>query len=254
MPELCIRSKWFWEMAKKLRCHGISFVSGIEHILLDEKYIANRVMCSLVVGKESKYARPQSVILTFDKLFPAEKEQDVLSDSGRTFKPDSLLKEGIVKIVHHNNAGTSLSFGLLICRDFTDMSLRGKMRGRIDLLIVPCWNMDIHTYSFLVEASASDLHAYVVCVNDRRYGDSRIRVPAKEPWARDVIRITGGDEDSVMIGCLRIRELRREQAKMLLGLPSKEFKPLPTGYVNNGSRLDAYKDDAEMMGEVSCES
>jgi len=26
-----------------------------------------------------------------------------------------------------------------------------------------------------------------------------------------------------------------------LGLPSKEFKPLPTGYKNKGSRLNAYK-------------
>jgi hypothetical protein len=153
-----------------------------------------------------------------------------------------MLEKGIVKIVHHDNEDLSLSFGLMICRDFTDMALRSKMRGRVDLIMVPCWNKDIHTYSSLVEATASDLHSYVICVNDRIYGDTRIRVPAKESWARDIIRISGGEEDQVMIGCLRIGELRREQTRMLKGLPSREFKPLPTGYVDMGTQLDAYKD------------
>ena len=97
-----------------------------------------------------------------------------------------------------------------------------------------------------MEATASDLHSYVICVNDRRYGDTRIRVPAKESWARDIVRISGGEEDLVMIGTLRIGELRREQSKMLLGLSSEAFKPLPTGYENKGTRLEAYKNYNEI--------
>ena len=246
MPELSIRRKWFWEMSKKLISHKISFVAGIDHVFCDTTYAINRVLCSLVVSNNSKQVKPQGVVVAFDKLFPAEVERDLLRKIRREFRPDPLLEKGIVKIVHHNNEDISLSFGLMICRDFTDMALRSKMRGRVDLIIVPCWNRDIHTYSSLVEATTSDLHSYVICVNDRIYGDTRIRVPAKESWARDIVRISGGEEDLVMIGTLRIGELRREQSKMLLGLSSEAFKPLPTGYENKGTRLEAYKDYNEI--------
>jgi len=241
LPELGIRRKWFWEMSKKLASHNISLIAGIQHVFIGTTHAINRVMCSLVVSKGSKYVKSQSVVVSFDKLFPADVESELLGKYRRELSPDPLLERGIVKVVHHSNQDVSLSFGLMICRDFTDMSLRSKMRGHVDLIIVPCWNKDIHTYSSLVEATANDLHSYVICVNDRTYGDTRIRVPAKESWDRDVIRIIGGEEDLVMVGCLQIGKLRREQTKMLLGLPSKEFKPLPTGYKNKGSRLNAYK-------------
>ena len=246
MPELSIRRKWFWEVSKKLISHKISFVAGIDHVFCDTTHAINRVLCSLVVSNSSKHVRPQGVVVAFDKMFPAEAEIDLLRKIGSEFRPDPLLEKGIIKIVHHDNEDLSLSFGLMICRDFTDMALRSKMRGRVDLIIVPCWNKDIHTYSSLVEATASDLHSYVICVNDRRYGDTRIRVPAKESWARDIVRISGGEEDLVMIGTLRIGELRREQSKMLLGLSSEAFKPLPTGYENKGTRLEAYKNYNEI--------
>jgi hypothetical protein len=241
LPELGIRRKWFWEMSKKLASHNISLIAGIQHVFIGTTHAINRVMCSLVVSKGSKYVKSQSVVVSFDKLFPADVESELLGKYRRELSPDPLLERGIVKVVHHSNQDGSLSFGLMICRDFTDVSLRSKMRGHVDLIIVPCWNKDIHTYSSLVEATANDLHSYVICVNDRTYGDTRIRVPAKESWDRDVIRIIGGEEDLVMVGCLQIGKLRREQTKMLLGLPSKEFKPLPTGYKNKGSRLNAYK-------------
>lgn len=246
LPELGIRRKWFWEMSKKLASHNISLIAGIQHVFIGTTHAINRVMCSLVVSKGSKYVKSQSVVVSFDKLFPADVESELLGKYRRELSPDPLLERGIVKVVHHSNQDVSLSFGLMICRDFTDMSLRSKMRGHVDLIIVPCWNKDIHTYSSLVEATANDLHSYVICVNDRTYGDTRIRVPAKESWDRDVIRIIGGEEDLVMVGCLQIGKLRREQTKMLLGLPSKEFKPLPTGYENKGTRLEAYKDYNEI--------
>lgn len=58
--------------------------------------------------------------------------------------------------------------------------------------MVLAWNQDLDVFSALIEAAALDVHAYTTPANNRKYGDSRVRSPAKESFRRDLARIRCG--------------------------------------------------------------
>jgi hypothetical protein len=89
-----------------------------------------------------------------------------------------------------------------------------------------------------VESSALTIHSYIVQVNNRAYGDSRVRSPAKLPHNRDVVRLRGGDHDYYVIGTLDVKALRDFQR---IGNPDNgktvPFKPTPPGFSRASDRL-----------------
>jgi hypothetical protein len=101
------------------------------------------------------------------------------------------------------------------------------LRGEVDALFALEWNQDTKTFASLVESTALDLHAFVIQANNRRYGDSRIRCPAVEDYARDVVQVKGGLSDYYVLGEIDYKQLRREQRR---ATKKPYFKPIPIGY------------------------
>jgi len=82
-----------------------------------------------------------------------------------------------------------------------------------------------------------DLSAYVIQCNNNKYGDSRIRVPAKETYMRDLVRLRGGDSHYYVCESLDDEELRAQQEEWFANRNGVrecrtdwKFKPLPRGY------------------------
>ena len=122
-------------------------------------------------------------------------------------------------------------FGILICSELTNIDYRAKLRGLVDAVFVPEWNPDIEMFSSLIEAAAYDIHAYIVQCNDRQYGDTRIRIPAKDHYSRDIVKVKGGEEDFYVIGKLNIDVLRKFQSFHISPIGSDAlFKPVPVGF------------------------
>lgn len=65
-------------------------------------------------------------------------------------------------------------------------------------------------------------------LNDRQYGDSRIRAPLKESWQRDLLRIKGGITNYCVMGEIDVQALRQVQSSHCSLV--KPFKPLPDGF------------------------
>ena len=120
-------------------------------------------------------------------------------------------------------------FGILICSELTNVAYRSGLRGRVDALFVPEWNKDTGTFNPLVQSAAIDMHAFVVQCNDRAYGDSRIRSPAKNAWERDIVRVKGGLEDYFVVGEIDIAALRKFQSNHR-SPKDGPFKPVPDGF------------------------
>ena len=116
-----------------------------------------------------------------------------------------------------------LSFCIL-----TDIQNRARLRGEIDNLFVIEWNKDVNSFSSYVESAALDIHSYVVQVNNRKYGDSRIRAPYKESFFRDIVQVKGGNHDYLIVGEIDIKSLREFQSHNIS--PKQPFKPTPTGF------------------------
>ena len=85
----------------------------------------------------------------------------------------------------------------------------------------------IKTFSSLVEATSTDLHAFLVQVNNRLYGDSRVRAPAAADYLRDVVQVKGGESDFYVLGTVDYHALRGEQRG---SIADPKFKPLPIGF------------------------
>jgi hypothetical protein len=98
-------------------------------------------------------------------------------------------------------------------------------------MMVLSWNQDLDTFSALVESASLDVHAHIALVNNRKYGDSRVRTPAKEPYKRDTCRLRGGENEHVLVVELDIAELRAFQSRAKRW-PSKDdpYKPVPEGF------------------------
>lgn len=186
-PELSIPRRWMRTIAEAFLRAGISVIAGEEYKHHGDKGKLVDSPARLYLT-DNRLGYKTWCALTQLKGKPAHHERDELRRMfGLTLSPsDSSLNRKFV----FSHFG--FRFGVLICSELTDMKFRLKFRGKIDSLFVLSWNQDLESFSALVDASALDIHCFVALVNNREYGDSRIRVPYKEAWRRDSVRVKGG--------------------------------------------------------------
>lgn len=226
MPELALPAHWFLRVAHKLHRRGISLISGVEYLHSIKGKVRNQVWAALSFDG---LGFPSMVIYKQDKQRPALHEGLELQQLAK-LKLSPRIKWKKPPIIQHGN----LRFALMICSELTNIDYRAALRGKVDALFVPEWNQDIETFNALVESAALDIHAYIVQCNDRQYGDSRIRAPAKNSWARDILRVKGGVTDYCVIGEIDIQALRQFQSNY--SSPAIPFKPVPDGFKIDISR------------------
>lgn len=220
LPELALPAHWFMRVAQKLQGRGISLITGIEYLHASKGRVRHQVWAAL---SHDGLGFPSMMIYRQDKQRPAfHEEQELQRLAGLEMKPDRIWKTP--PVLQHGD----FRFSLLVCSELTNISYRAALRGQVDALFVPEWNQDTETFNALVESAALDIHAYIIQCNDRRYGDSRIRSPAKESWQRDVLRVKGGIDDYCVTGEIDIQALRRFQSSHRS--PGKPFKPVPDGF------------------------
>jgi hypothetical protein len=222
LPELSVPAHWFLAIVGKLRSNGISLICGIEYFhKRKKKVLHNQVWAALECDA---FGFPATVIYRQDKQNPAlHEEKDIFDIAGKILKPQFRRWSTPPIIVHGN-----FHFTILICSEFSNISYRASLQGKVDALFLPEWNQDTDSFNTLVESAARDIHAYIIQCNDRQYGDSRIRAPYKENWMRDVVRVKGGVEDYFVIGKINIKELRNFQSHYRS--PDSLFKPVPDGF------------------------
>lgn len=220
LPELALPAHWFIRIARKLQGRGISLITGIEYLHVSKGRVRNQVWAAL---SHDGLGFPSLMIYRQDKQRPAlHEERELQRLAGLELNPDKAWRTP--PILQHGD----LRFALLICSELTNISYRAALRGKVDALFVPEWNQDTETFNALVESAALDMHAYIIQCNDRQYGDSRIRAPAKDSWERDVLRVKGGVTDYCVIGEIDVQTLRQFQSSYRS--PAKPFKPVPDGF------------------------
>ncbi|ASL42172.1 hypothetical protein bAD24_I01690 [Burkholderia sp. AD24] len=232
MPELSVPLRWALRAARKLATNGVSFIAGVEyHKDRTTQQVRNDCLVSLTT-KWPGYL--SSVVVLQPKFVPAHAEraglQKILRTRNGFYEPKGV--ESLPTVFRHRN----FFFSILVCSDLTNISHRHVLRGKIDALFALEWNQDTKTFASLVEATASDLHLYVVQSNNRLYGDSRIRSPAHHDYARDVVQVKGGISDYYVLGDIEHVLLRKEQRRKSA---KPMFKPVPIGYKMSPARKKA---------------
>ena len=224
MPELSIPLRWALRAARKLAANGISMLAGVEyHRDRATRRLRNDCLVSLTTYWPG-YA--SSVVILQPKFEPAHGERlelkKLLGKNGSLHRPDGAK----AKPTLYGHRG--FYFAPLICSDLTNIAHRRDLRGSVDALFALEWNPDTKTFASLVESTANDLHVFVIQSNNRKYGDSRIRAPANQDYARDVVQVKGGVSDYYVLGEIDYEQLRLEQRRKV---KAPQFKPKPIGYV-----------------------
>jgi hypothetical protein len=226
-PEASIPRKWAISISTKLARTGISFMAGLESWSRRKDPFRNEALVSLA----SRWPGYRSHLLySQPKMLPAHHEARSIEMAQRTFKVQRDIEICRPIYLHGGHF-----FSVLLCSDLTNIDNRRHVQGHVDSLFALEWNQDTTSFSALVESAALDVHAFVVQVNNRRYGDSRVRSPRSQVFERDLVRVKGGDADYFVVATLSISELREFQRN---GGSSKGlgFKPVPIGYRMSNAR------------------
>jgi hypothetical protein len=221
-PECSLPKRWAISIAGKLAKDGISLIAGLENHSDLRSKIRNDSLISLTTfwpGYKS------NIIYTQPKLAPSHEEKSKLQKVGKEqHKP----ADGNIEMPIYMHG--SYIFGVVNCSDLTTPQNRVRFQGRVDGLYVLEWNPDINTFSFLIEGAAHDIHTFVVQVNNRRFGDSRIRAPYRKDYQRDLVRLKGGIADHYILADMDYMLLRNYQKRNRMVDKSLAFKPVPIGF------------------------
>ncbi|MDX2079414.1 MAG: hypothetical protein SFU53_01385 [Terrimicrobiaceae bacterium] len=234
-PELSIPREWVMEVAASLQRSGISLIAGVEY---EVDISGGRRLCHnpvFMVLRSTDLGYSTYRLLRQDKTIPAlEEENELRRLSNLELVPKEPFDFGFLKrrdsrrpVFQHGD----FQFGVLVCNELTNIAFRASYRGDVDALFVVEWNKDLKTFAPLVESTAYDVHCFVIQVNNREYGDSRVRIPAKDDWKRDVVRLQGGENDYAVVGELDVPALRSFQSHHRSATAQRAvFKPVPTGF------------------------
>lgn len=238
-PELSLPKEWFLRFARTLNDAGINFIAGVEYIHHSGGYVSNESWSALMLRDTQ---RNVPVVKRQLKSAPAVHEEEKLRNlSGASLTPRASAtdsEKAHPRIFRHGD----FHFAVLICSELTDINYRAWLRGQVDAIFILEWNQDLNSFDPLVDSAALDLHCYIVQVNNRQYGDSRIRAPHSKPYERDLIRIRGGLHNHFVVGTIDVRAL--QQCHSVEREPNSKFKPLPAGFRArfSGTRRRAFND------------
>ncbi|MCX2778351.1 hypothetical protein [Microbulbifer thermotolerans] len=227
-PELSIPLRWLNSIAARLSAAGISLIAGTEYRHSEGNKILSEAVLILA---DNRLGYPSSVKIWQPKLEPAVGEDKELTV--KFGKKWDTSKKSSKPIYIHNG----VNFGVMVCSELQNSKARIRFQGAVDALMVLSWNRDLDTFASLIESAALDVHAYTILVNNRKYGDSRVRSPAKESFLRDIARLRGGDNDFVVAATLDIAALRAFQSRAKRWPEEGDkFKPVPEGFRILGDR------------------
>lgn len=129
-----------------------------------------------------------------------------------------------------------------MCYEFTDIVARGLYKDKVDILFTPEHNRDTSYFSNIIEATARDLHVFIVQANTSIYGDSRITGPFGKN-DRNVLQIKGGDKDDIIIGTIELGKVKKYQKDEKVKFDNKIQEYL------NFNRSQKYEEEQKLFEE-----
>jgi hypothetical protein len=229
LPELSLPERWIDTVSGMLRDASISLIAGLDYQIGALDSIHSEAVLVLL---DDRLGFPASVQIRQPKFLPAAgEEQMLLKLFGRKWTDGLINRQKPI----YDHAG--FHFGVLVCSELQNISYRKYFQGYVDCMMVLSWNQDLETFSALVESASLDVHAHIALVNNRKYGDSRVRVPAKAHHRRDLCRLRGGENEHVVVVELDIENLRAFQSRdKRWPCEDDPYKPVPEGFDLSGLR------------------
>lgn len=223
-PEMYLPVQWIDNICKFVKRNKIGVICGLEHIQNSNKEALNYSATVLPF----KGANFDNVFL--DLRLKANYSYDEIDHiQNLKLKVPKGPKESVLY------SWKNTYFSTFNCFELANIQRRSKLLGHVDFVVAIENNRDVEYFGQLVSSMTRDIHAYVIQVNNSKYGDSRISQPA-QTYQKDLLRIKGGLNSTIIIGeididALRLFQFGGETGKVLRrSKGSVDFKPKPPGF------------------------
>ena len=240
MPELYVPIAWLKELSVYSRKTQKVLIFGLEYIK-NGNIAHNHIVTIIPSVNISGFKMASIFIREKNNYSPIEKIG--LAKYGLTCNDQDNSTYNLFK-------WKGIDFTCFNCYEMTDIVARSLFKSQIDILFAVEYNKDTNYFSSIVESTSRDLHCFIVQSNTSQYGDSRITSPTKTE-SKDILKIKGGDVDSIQIGTINVRELNDFQSSYNIRLKKEikeaknaskkkkkkdPYKPLPANYVNRNKK------------------
>ena len=218
-PEFFIPVLWMKDVATFAKNNNMVVVAGL-------RYISNgkRAFNFTTIIQPCNINRFRNVVILFrEKNYYAPEEKMYLNRLGYSVKDQDTPSYFVVHASY-------MDYSSILCYEFTDINSRAILKSQIDVLFVPQLNRDTNYFSSIVEATARDLHCFIVQANTSTYGDSRITGPY-DTIHKNIIQVKGGINDIVIVGKIELDNLKRFRIAYLDAMETSQ------GYCHNCSKL-----------------
>lgn len=228
LPEFSVPYEFVSSLAKYSEKNQMTIIAGLEHWKVDN--VCYNFIVSIIPIKVNGVN--DAIVLYRLKNHYAHVEELIIRGFGYKVPKPSPYRYDLIN-------WRNLYFTSYYCFELADTFHRSLFRSKIDLLIASEWNKDTPYFSSIVEALSRDLHCYIAQVNTSQFGDSRLTQPS-ETARKDLMKLKGGKNDTVLIEELNIKLLREFQLKYFERTKADNddlFKPVPPDwdrkYVNS---------------------
>lgn len=219
LPENALPYQLFSTLTRYSQNNSIMVVSGVEHWKI-KNYCFNFIVSILPVTVNN--TKDAVVLIRLKNHYAPEEKELIRGEHLYCPKPNKYRYD----LINWRN----LYFSPFYCFELADVFHRSLFKSKVDLIIASEWNKDVPYFSNIVESLSRDIHAYIAQVNTSQYGDSRLTKPSSSA-TKDILKLKGGKNDTVLIGEIDLKSLRTFQRKNYNQTKEdKEFKPLPPDY------------------------
>lgn len=220
LPEFSIPHAWLPEVTAWSRRHQVGIVCGLEHWVIQKN--AFNILATILPYTDNQLNKHCYVSLR-NKNHYAPLEVEHLTQSHR--------RVPITKCYYDLFDWRGVQFAPYLCYELADISHRGIFMSELDILIACVYNKDVQYFGDIVDSLTRDIHCYVVQANSSDYGDSCILQPTKSE-THEIIRVKGGENETVLTAKLSISKLREFQVLKLSSSENKkhEYKHTPPNF------------------------
>lgn len=223
LPEAYVPLGWLGVLNKKAMENDMAIIAGVEHIKIKNSREGPAKVYNLTAVilpfKKDTYSYTNLDFHSKVHMSPNEKEE--IEGYGGAPVEGKRYNMFVWKDVW---------FAPYCCYEFTSIRDRSIFQSYADLIVVVECNRDVNYFSSIIESLSRDIHCYCAQVNSSRYGDSRITQPT-ETERRDIMKVKGGVNDTVIIDSIDIKGLRDFQLKgHNLQAKDRRFKLTPPNF------------------------
>jgi len=224
LPEVSVPYQWISLLAYQSHRRNIGIVAGLEHWVNSHGFAFNFMATILPI--ERRNYRTCLIKIRLKNHYSHEEKRQL--KGYRLLIPEEKNPKPIRQydLFHWNKS----YFSVYNCFELANISDRGLFKAKVDFIIASEYNKDVNYFSEIAGSWVRDIHCFFIQVNSSDFGDSRVLQPSASV-SRNILQIKGGDNSTIIVGSLRIKELRSFQLKEYdLQRDDPEFKPTPPDF------------------------